>query len=292
MKLFKAFGLKKAHDTQDGLWDDPPPEEAGEGVPIRGRATPKTRWGEKPRLSAEQDRLGTGPTRQSMQETIDEDSYGAGMSRAAKAQRSKPRGSRQADLRRGIAAELQTMSKAKFPQPLATSRAGGYGQDRPAGLPGAGEGEPKPPMPEVERQVARPQDISAQGVDDYPQAHQFDNATAFHAARINHHADHDLGGLNEVISDYYAAEGADSEAERAAADKAYQEMYPTETRTRVKGRSEARSRKPHSSDRIRSSERGGHRLADTRAGRGPSRSPSIWGRDRSRVAAAIKMLGF
>ena len=69
-------------------------------------------------------------------------------------------------------------------------------------------------------------------------------------------------------------------------------MYPTETRTRVKGRSEARSRKPHSSDRIRSSERGGHRLADTRAGRGPSRSPSIWGRDRSRVAAAIKMLGF
>jgi len=179
------------------------------------------------------------------------------------------------------------LKKAKFPQSLATSRAGGYGQDRPAGLPGAGEGEPKPPMPEVER----PQDSSAQGVDDYPQAHQFDNATAFHAARINHHAEHDLGGMNEVISDFYAAEGAESTAEREAADKAYQEYYPTETRTPTKGRSLARSRKDHPSDRIRESERGGHRLGDTRAGRGPSRSPSLWGRDRSRVAAALKMIG-
>jgi hypothetical protein len=71
-------------------------------IPIRGRALPKKYWGDRPILSADQDRLGSRLSSSSKAFEIDEDYYTARMFRANRARRAKRKGSRLSDKRRGI----------------------------------------------------------------------------------------------------------------------------------------------------------------------------------------------
>jgi len=73
--------------------------EPGEGISVKGRASPKKFWGSKPRLSAEQERLDTGPGKTDFE--VDQDSYGARQAVAAKKGKT-PKGKTLADKRRGV----------------------------------------------------------------------------------------------------------------------------------------------------------------------------------------------
>jgi len=176
---------------------------------------------------------------------------------------------------RDLAAELQSMFKAKFPQHLEQASPGGYPM-----LPGSPDTSGDPDITEAKRRRGHFSDYNTDAASD-SKSDQVEQEARRMDAEVDKEPSYTRGKGRKggwVKRDKEADKNAAFQRRFTPASPDPQPELGDEMP--VGGRSAARSSKAPPSDRIRESERGGHRLGDTRAGRGPSR-----------VAAALKMIG-